>query len=1069
MRKLFSLFAAMMISLCAFAQSGNVSGKVTESSGDPVIGAVVYYEGTNVSAVTNANGEYSIKAMVGKELTFSCFGLRNEVVKVAGQAKINVVMKSDNLQLEDAVVIGYGSQQRQDLTGSIASVKADELRKAGQNDILGSLQGKVAGLNITTQSGEPGTGYNIKIRGNNSINAATTPLVVIDGMQMDINTDETAGSALSSSTSDPLAFLNPVDIQSIEVLKDASATAIYGARGANGVILITTKSGAENNGKTVVTFDAKFGLTTLANDIEMLSGQEWINYRFERGDNKGTEFFGKDTDGDGINDTPKTVREYNTEEINWRDALLRKAFSQNYNVSVRSNIGKNTQILASVGYLNQQGMIKNNDYKKLTAKVKLDHNINKAVKIGANANYMRTQSDGAASSTGGGFNNSGLIQAMYLEKPLQRFYDPSDPETLYTSSTSLIDCINSETYRQGIAHKILGNVYLDWKIIPDLTFRAYASGNVGFSSNNEFYSINTRWGRSKKGVARYNTINSEGYTANATLAYRHSWNKAHNFDAMAGVEMNDYIYNSYAQEANNFEDDSLRDLGLAKGTLSNPTQSKYSNGRMSAFGRVNYNYKYRYYITGNFRADGSSKFSAGSRVGYFPSVSAAWRISNEKWMSSAKKNWLDNLKLRLSAGVSGNDRISNYANLSTLDKVYYADATGTQILGMTEYSAGNAKLKWETTWQYDAGLDFTLWKGRVDFTFDAYYKDTRDMLFKTTLPSQTGFTSQWANIGRVENKGFEFSLSTVNVKRGDFSWSTNITFDLNRNKIVDLGDGVEMMPNNVTKGVFKEEPTRLVKGQPIGIIYGYVWDGNYQLSDFDITYQGSKVPVSPEFVTSQNYDEFTYTLKEGVTKVNGVTPKPGDRKYKDLDGDGVIYEANDKTVIGNCYPQYSYAFGNTFSWRGFSLYVFFDGVKGRDLLNEFKARSTPGEGYSTYMYNITKESYYGAWRPENGSNTYARLKNQLNLQQPISSYYVEDASFLRLKTAALSYSLPSSAVKAIHFSGLKFTLSVDNVYTWTKYTGIDPDLSSTNSTFPGLDRLTYPTGRTYSLSIIANF
>lgn len=1067
MKRLFLLVLSVMISLCALAQSGVISGKVTEVGGEPVAGAVIYYDGTSVSTITNANGEYSIKSMSGKDLVFTCFGLQSERVHVTIQEKINVRMKSEAQQLDDAVVIGYGTQTRADLTGSVASVKAYELRKAGQDDVLGSLQGKVAGLNITNQSGEPGSGYNIKIRGNNSINASSSPLIVIDGMQMDVD-DDNASFSMSTSSSDPLAFLNPVDIQSIEVLKDASSTAIYGARGANGVILITTKSGAENAGKTTVTFDAKVGLTTRMNDIEMLDGQEWINYRFERGDYH-YDYFGKDTDGDGIVDAPKTLADYGRTAVDWRNEMLRKAISQNYNVSVRGVLGKNTSILTSLGYLNQQGLIKNNGYKKYTAKVKLDHKASDKVSIGSNIQYMRTVSSGAASSTGGSFSNNGMTQLIYLRQPVQHFVDPADPESELTNETSLLDLINRETYRQGIANRTIGSANLTWKILPSLQFKAYASANINNSSNDEYYSSVTYWGRSKNGVCTYSTTNAVGYTANATLTWKPSLKKGHYMDAMLGVEMNDYQFDSYRQQGTGFEEESLQTMGLGMAQqIDAPTRDRYSNGRMSAFGRVNYNYKWRYYLTFNMRADGSSRFSPESRVGYFPSVSAAWRIVNEPWMKAAKSSWLENLKLRASVGVSGNDRIANYANLSSINKLYYAK-DGSQILGMAEYDSGNNKLKWESTTQYDAGFDFTAFKGRVDLTFDAYYKDTHDMLFKATLPSQTGFTQQWQNIGRVENKGLEFSISTINIKRRDFSWSTNITFDMNRNRILSLGEGVEMMANDISKGLFKEEPTRLLKNQPIGIIWGYEWIGNYQLDDFDIFYAGTQIPVSGEFVTSENYNLFDYVLKDGVPAMAGTKVKPGDRKYADLDGDHQVNGDADKKVIGNCYPAFSYGIGNTFNFRNFSFYVFFDGVQGRDLLNEFKARSTPGEGFQTFMYNITRESYYGAWRPENGSNTYARLRNALNTQQPVSSYYVEDASFLRLKTIALSYSMPTAVCRTIHFSSLKLTLTADNIHFWTKYTGINPDMSTTNSTFPGLDRLLYPTGTTYSLGVIATF
>lgn len=1053
------------ITLPTFAQSV-IKGKVKEETGEPVVGAAVFYEGTNTSTITDANGAYSIKSIPGKTLVFSCFGLQDERVLISKQSTLDITMQTDAYSLEDAVVIGYGSQQRADLTGAVASVKADEIRSANQFDVFGSLQGRVSGLNITSQSGEPGSGYSIKIRGNNSINAASTPLVVVDGMQMDINVDEGATSSMSLSSSDPLAFLNPVDIQSIEVLKDASATAIYGSRGANGVILITTKSGAENAGKTAITFDSNFGITTLARDIDMLDGQEWINYRFERGDTE-YKYFGKDIDGDGKLDVPKTLEDYGRNAIDWRKKMLRNAFSQQYNISLRSSVGRGTKLLMSMGYLDQKGLIVNNGYEKFTAKVKLDHAINSKVTVGANVNYARTTSTGAATSSGGSFTSYGMTQLIYLEKPLEKFQDPADPSSQFTSLTSIYDCITSETSRTGVANKLMGNAYLEWEIIKDLKFKAYASGSLSSAYNDEFFSDKTRWGHFYNGVATVSNTATTGMTANSTLTYRHTWDKKHNFDAVLGGEVNDYQYRSYSQTAENFEDDSLRENVLAKGTLLNPSQTRNSNARISAFGRANYNYDYRYYLTVNVRTDSSSKFAAGSRVGWFPSISAAWRPSNEPWMLDIKRAWLDNLKIRLSAGASGNDRISNYAFLSTIDKTFYSDGNGKQILGMADYAIGNTDLKWETTYQYDAGIDATLFKGRVDMVFDIYDKETMDMLFLAAIPAQGGFAEQWRNIGHVQNKGIEFSLNTINIRRHDFSWSSSFTFDRNRNKIISLGEGITEKPNNISKGQFEEEPTKLMVGQPIGIIWGYEWDGNYQLDDFDIYYRYTNIPVNPDLVSSDNYGDFDYVLKDGVTKMSTVDVMPGDRKLKDLNGDHVISEEGDKTIIGNCDPDFSYAFGNTFTWRALSLYVFFDGVYGRDILNEFKYNIVPGG--TTCYNNISADAFYNAWRPETGSNKHARLANQMNTQRPLSSYYVEDGSYLRLKTISLAYQVPTKLCDAIKMQSVKLSFSVNNVHVWTKYSGIDPDISSKNTTFPGLDRMGYPSGRTYSFGLIANF
>ncbi len=1067
MKRLCVVLLLLALHLLVLAQSGTVTGTVTDESGTPVAGAAVYWQGqTGISAVTNFKGEYSIKSVPGGTLVFSCMGYKDELVNPGGQAVTDVTMRSDILFLDEAVAIGYGTQQRQDLTGAIASVRADELRKSSDLNVLGALQGKVAGLNIVSQSGEPGAGYSINIRGNNSINASTAPLVVVDGVQMDINAGETASSAFSLSGSDPLAFLNPVDIQSIEVLKDASATAIYGSRGAGGVILVTTKSGTGNAGKTAVTFDASFNITETARDLDMLDGQEWIDYRFARGDNEWW-YYGKDTDGDGVPDTPKTLADYGRNAVNWRDVMFRKAFSQQYNVSVRANSGEHTRFLSSLGWLDQQGLIVNNGYTKLTAKVKIDHDINDSVKMGVNANYARTKSTGAATSSGGSFTGYGLTQLIYLEKPIERFEDPADPASIYTAFTSLYDCISSESSRTGVSDRLIGNAYLDWKILPSLTLRTYASGSVSYSSNNEFYSSDTRWGHSTNGLAQYSTAKSTAMTANATLTWKPELRGRHHLTAMGGAEVSDYMYESYLQQAQNFEDPSLRDMALAKGTLLNPVQVKNTNGRMSAFGRLDYNWDWRYYLTFNMRSDGSSRFSAGSRVGWFPSVSAAWRISNEPWMRSLKSRAIDNLKLRISAGASGNDRISNYANLSTLDKIYYSDGNGSALLGMAEWTSGNSRLKWETTWQYDAGIDVTLWKGRVDMVFDTYYKDTRDMLFMATIPSQTGFTSQWQNIGNVSNRGIELSLNTVNVKDGDFIWESSLTFARNRNKILSLGDGVDMMANNISKGSFKEEPTRLMVGQPIGIIYGYVWDGNYQLEDFDIYWRSTDIPADSRIVTSANYNDFDFVLKDGVTKINGVDPRPGDRKLKDLNGDGIVKASDDKTVIGKCDPDFTWGIANTFTWRNWTLHVFFDGVYGRDILNETKNNVTSGA--ITNYNNITRDAFRNAWTPENGSNKHARLTNQINCQQALSSYYVENGSFIKLRTLSLSCNFPSGLCRALHLGGLKATVSSSNVYTWTKYSGLDPDFSSSNSTFSGIDRLAYPNGRTYTLGVVANF
>lgn len=1062
--KRISNIIILMLLWCttSFAQQF-VSGRVVDTSGEALPGVAVYYEGSTDATMTDAEGAWSIRFLKGKNLTFSLIGMKPQTIRIDSQTTLEVVLEADAMSLEDAVVIGYGKQLRRDLTGSVASIKADDLRKTGSNNALGALQGHVAGLSITSQSGEPGSGFQIKIRGNNSINAGTTPLFVIDGMQMDISSGEIASSSSTGTGSyDPMSFLNPSDIASIEVLKDASATAIYGAQGANGVVIITTKSGTGIGGKTVVNLDASWGLQMVPKYIQMLTPQEYMAYRFNRTD-YGWYYYGTDTDGDGVQDTPKDASGF--EYFDWQKLLYRNALMKNYNVSVSGRVGKGTQLFASVGFLDQDGLVINNGYDRYNAQLKMDHAINAKVKVGASASFSRSISNGAVASGGGELGNSGLIQMIYLERPLEFW---SDSDTDYPKGwTTLQDLVSTETFRRTVYDRTMGNAYFEWNILPELRFRASASGNTSSSNLKEYYSYKSRWGSSRNGYGNYRQVSTYSYNANATLTWNHDFSSGHHLDAMGGVEANLYNTDNMRISGYDFNDGSTKAYDLSKaGIIEDPVQSTTQSTRLSAFGRINYNYKSRYYLTFNLRSDASSKFYENNRVGWFPSASIAWRPVEEPWMDWSR-SWLDNAKVRMSAGASGNDRISTYAALATLTTNYYASG-GSEVMGMSPSSTANPKLKWETTWQYDLGLDLTLFGERIDFTGDIYYKDTRDMLYRATLSAQSGFTEQWQNLGRVENKGLELSLTTHNIDTRDFSWSTSFTFDASRNKVLDIG-GVEYTSVNIAHGVLANDISRIMVGQPIGIGYGYVWDGNYQLTDFIIKDKfGNDFTEHPEIVTSEDIKQgkLVFTLKDGVTTINGITPQPGDRKYKDLDGDNEITTA-DRRVISNSNPKWTAGLGNTFTWKGFDLNIFFECVYGRDIMNEFKLRSESGLSGSTMYNNLRKEAWEGHWTPENGSDTYSRLMNQTNTY--VSSYYVEDGSFLRLKTVGFGYSLPGRICSRIHFEKLRIYANIDNAWLWTRYSGMDPDVSSSNSLFTGFDRLSYPKARVITFGINASF
>lgn len=1055
--RLVFFVSLIMLPLAASAQD-MVTGTVTDSDGNPLPGAGVVYAGTNVGTVTGIDGKYSIRSINGKKLSFSFYGMLQQDVEVDGRSVIDVVMKEDRLQLDDAVVIGYGSLSKRDFTGSVSSIKSDELAKTGSSNVFGALQGHVAGLSITSQSGEPGSGFNIKIRGNNSINAGTAPLFVIDGMQMDLSSKEIATtSTTGSGTFDPLSFLNPNDIESVEVLKDATATAIYGSRGANGVVIITTKSGATGTDKTIVNFDASVGVSNVPKYIDMLDAQGYVDYRFNRRD-YGWTGYGIDLNGDGIaDDAPLDASGY--EYRDWQKLLYRTAVTQNYNLSVNAIANKKTQLLATLGYLNQEGLIKNNDYVRYTGRIKFDHRISRSVKAGANVTYGRNISNGAVASGGGALGNSGLIQLIYLRRPIE-VYTESDASE-YLNGYTLLDCITGETYRKTVYSRIQGNAYVGWTIVDGLDFRASVSGNASDSKGMEFYTKNSLWGYSKNGYSKIKTVNTYGYNASATLTYKKQWNKAHNFDAMLGAELSAYKIENLAIGAYDFIDSSTGAFDISKGQIQEaPDENVTMNTRMSAFGRASYNYRQRYYMSFNMRSDGSSKFMAGSRVGYFPSVSLAWRLSEEPFMAGAKK-YMDQFKVRLSAGASGNDRISDYAALALMTTNYYA-VNGTEIMGMAPSSSANSRLKWETTYQYDLGLDVSLFGNRIDLSADVYYKDTRDMLYRATLPAQTGYTEQWQNLGRVDNRGIEVSLNTHNIQTSDFSWSTNLTFDMSRNRVLDIG-GIEYTSVNIPNGVLSNDISRIMVGQPIGVGYGYVWDGNYQLDDFvAVDRYGNEFEWPSDIVTSDNADNFSYRLKDGVVSINSAAVKPGDRKYRDLDGDNEI-TSEDRTVISNSNPKFTMGLGNTFSYKGLELTFFFEGVYGRDIMNEFKLRSESGQSGGTQFNNLRQDYWDGHWTPENPSNVYARLLNLTNSW--VSSYYVEDGSFLRLRTLSLAYTFAGRRLRKAKISSIKAYVNAENLFVITKYSGMDPDVSTSNVLFTGFDRMSYPKARTFTFGI----
>lgn len=1031
-----------------------VSGRVSDTEGNSLPGVSIKVKGSQKGTVSDAKGSFSLSInSLNEMLVFSYIGFKPKEIPANSSSISDVKLEVEETRsLDQVVVIGYGVSKLGDVTGSISNIKGDVLTQTGANNVSEALQGRIAGLKVNNQSGEPGGSINMQIRGANSINASSSPLFVIDGLQIDVNGSEVATSSVGGYTSyNPLATLNPNDIESVDVLKDASATAIYGSRGANGVVIITTKSGKGQ--KSLINVNYQFGLSEATKRLDMLGPQDYVNFRHEW--DRSSLTWGVDLDNDGKADEP--VNANNFEHYNWQDLFLRKGQTQKFNFTAQGG-NSATDFILGLGYNNQEGIITGNDYKQYSAQTKVNHKLSENIDVGMNMNYGRTSTDGAVSSGGGAGSYSGLIQSIYNEKPIGIFVaQENEGGSSYAPLTTMF----YDSYKNVTLDRVMGNAFLNLQIIPGLSLRVSGSGNTSSSKLQEFYGKETRWGSANNGRAEVANIQTTSYTQSNTLTYNKRVKNKY-LNALLGQEFNSYHIENSSIRAYSFEDESTGVFDMSKaGVVDKPKTNISDTKRLSFFGRVNYSINYKYNFTASMRADGSSNFGKGNRFAYFPSTAFAWRINNEKFMSSFKKQ-LSNLKLRMSYGITGNDRIPAYSALAKLGNSNYS-GNGIPIFGMAPSSSPNPNLKWESTAQFDIGLDVGLFNERISMTADVYKKTTRDLLLNTPIPSQTGFSSQYQNIGKIQNKGIEITINSVNIKKDNFSWSSSLNFDRNLNKVLSLGDS-EFLPVVIGNG-FLTDVSRVIVGSPIGTGYGYVADGNYQFSDFTITNSAGQV-VDPSIITDRNFDNYTYKLNPGVVSVAAVSVKPGDRKYKDLDDNGVV-NAEDRRIISDSNPDFNIGLANNFKYKQFDLSLFFEGVFGREIMNAFINNSEAGLKGAAPAYNITKEYFDNRWTATNPSNTYSRLKNNTN--DFVSSYYVEDGSFVRFKNLSLGYTLNSTIAKKLHTKSIRLNFTIDNLYVWTKYSGLDPDIRSASALMPGYDRLSYPRARNYFFGLNVGF
>ncbi len=1020
-------------------------GVVVDDSGKPLIGVSIFEKGRNNGTVTDLNGKFSLKIDTNATIVVSYIGFISQEIS-AGMLKNRKITMSENIRkLDEVVVVGYGKVNKKDLTGSVGQVKIDDMQKAPVSSFEDALAGRVAGVQVSSKDGQPGSSSQIVIRGNNSITQNNSPLYVIDGFPIE----------------DPANnVLNPEEIESIDILKDASATAIYGARGANGVVVINTKRG--KIGKSKITYNNWIGFGNNPKRIEVLSPYEFVKYQLELDPAIYTALYINESTG-------KTLDSYkDVKGLNWQNQIFRTATSQNHSLSV-SGGDVTTKYSISGSILSQDGIVINSGYERYQGRVTIDTSIKPGLKVGINANYSRIKKYGQIASENTNTGSLNLMYSVWGYRPITGdpskneliLTEPFDPDVSPMSDYRINPILSTKnTYNPVFNNTLSANAYLEYKFLKNFNLRITAGIVNSGIRYDIFNNSKTQAGSSLSAIGINGLNGSTQYNENNsllnenTLTYEKIINKFHRLTILTGFTAQTLNFMNTGFSSILLPNESLGISGLDQGTAGSLTSTFSSSALMSALGRVNYSYKSRYLLTASIRSDGSSKFSPKNRWAYFPSVSLAWRLNEEPFLVKFKK--LSNAKLRMSYGLTGNNRVSDFAYLSSLN---ISPTSGysygnTPLSGTIPTSMGNTNLKWETTAQDNIGIDLAFYNGRISFTADYYNKITSDLLLNATLASSMGFLNSYKNIGKVSNKGLEFSVSTVNIKTPSFTWGTSFNISFNKNKVLELAENQESMTTKVYwMGNYNgSNPYITLVGQPIAMFYGYVFDGVYQYSDFNKMSNG------------------TYSLKTGIT-TNGLPAakiKPGSIKLKDLNGDYTI-NAMDQTIIGNPNPLHFGGFSNNFKYKAIDLSIFFQWSYGNEVLNANRYYFEGGESLqvrSLNMFNTVSDR----WTPENQTN-----KLYSATGTGVSGWYnsrvIEDGSYLRLKTVSLGFTFPSSITKRLKIENFRIYSSAQNLFTWTKYSGQDPEVSTRSSSAltPGFDWSSYPNVRTITIGMNLTF
>lgn len=981
----------MLLPMCMFAQQITVQGVVKDQTGETVIGASVMEKGTTNGTITGIDGDFSLNMSPNGTLVVSFVGYKTQEVQVKGQKQLQVVLSEDAEMLDEVVVIGYGTMKKSDLTGAVSSIGNKDIKDSPVSNLGQAIQGKISGVQIV-DAGKPGDNVSIKIRGLGSINNCD-PLVVIDGVPTDLG----------------LSSLNMTDVERLDVLKDASATAIYGSRGANGVVMITTKRGTEGKGKLAVS--ANYSFQNATNVPSLLNAAQYAELSNDMMVNSGR------------NPNPEWA---NPSELgagtDWMDELLRTGVMQNYTVSY-SGGNEKSHYYVSGGFLDQSGIVKSVNYRRFTFQSNSDAQVLKWLKFSNNITFS------ADTKKSGSYNIGDALKALpiYPVKNEDGSWSGPDGNSEWYGSTRNPIGPTELNKSQTDGYNFLAN------LTAELTFTKWLKFKSTFGYDAKFWFIDNftpkyNWKPTPtEETSRYKSDNkSFTYLWDNYFLFDHTFAEKHRVGLMAGMSAQWNTHDYLNAQKNVFMFDNVHEMDNGEEMYAiggNETEWAL----LSYMARVNYSYEDRYLLTATIRRDGSSRFGKKHRWGTFPSVSVAWRASQEKWFP--KNDYVNDLKVRAGYGVTGSQAsVGNYSYLASYNtSVYPFGISNGNQTALVSSTLANPYIHWEEVAQTNIGFDASLFNSRVMFSFDAYLKETRDMLVKASIPITSGFedtTTTYTNAGKVRNQGIEMSLHTINLT-GELGWETNLTATYNKNKIKDLNSDVPYYINQINNSYV----TMLAKDYPINVFYGYVTDGIFQ-----------------------NQSEVnTHAVQPGA--------EPGDIRFRDLNNDGVINDS-DRTVIGNPNPSWLFSMNNSLSYKGFELSVFLQGIAGNKIYN---ANNIDNTGMAA-AYNQTTD-VLKRWQGEGTSNSMPRaVFGDPNQNTRVSDRFVENGSYLRLKNITLSYTFPKQWLQKAQIENARLSLSCENVATITGYSGFDPEVG-----INGIDQNRYPISRTFSLGLNFNF